>query len=92
MVSFDVGLVINFVMRWAFEGGNRGVALVPRRSSGYLGVGFTGLDCASGIVLFVEESDVGVAWATEAIGTAAGGIGLHVGFERAGFMSICGSA
>ena len=76
LVCFDVGIAINFVMRRAFDRGHRDVALVPRRSSGYPGVGFT---------------DVGVAGATEAIGTAAGGNWLHVGFERTGLMSACGS-
>ena len=81
------GLAIDFVMRQAVDKNNRGITLIPRRSSRYPEVRFSDLDYADDIALF-EESDSRMAETTEAIRTTAGKLGLHMSFKKTELMSI----
>ena len=46
------GLVIDFIMRHAVDDNNRGIVLIPRRSSRYPEVRLSDLDYADDIALF----------------------------------------
>ncbi len=81
------GLVIDFIMRHAVDDNNRGIVLIPRRSSRYPQVRLSDLDYADDIALF-EESATKMAETTEAIRSLAGKLGLHMSFMKTELMTI----
>ena len=82
------GLAIDFVMRSAVDKNNRGLTLIPRRSSRYPEVKFADLDYADDIALF-EESKNTMAETAEAISATAGKLGLQMGFQKTEILPIC---
>ena len=81
------GLAIDFVMKIAVDKENRGLTLIPRRSSRYPTVKLADLDYADDIALF-EESEVEMAKTTEAIRVMAGKLGLKMSYKKTEIMSI----
>ena len=73
-------LAIDFMIRQAVDKSNRGITLIPRRSSRYPEVRL------SNTALF-EESDTRMAKTTEAIRTTAAKLELHMSFKKTELMS-----
>ena len=75
------GLAIDFVMKIAVDKDNRGLTLIPRRSSWYPEVKLADLHYADDNSLF-EETDVETAKTTEAIRAIAGKLGLKMRYKK----------
>ena len=81
------GLAIDFVMKAAVDDNNRGLTLLPRRSSRYPAVKLADLDYADDIALF-EETDSEMAKTTKAIHICAGKLGLKMSYKKTEIMPI----
>ena len=81
------GIAIDFVMRAAVDKNNRGLTLLPRRSSRYPEVKLADLDYADDIALF-EDSESKMADTTEAIRATAGKLGLMMSFKKTEILPI----